>query len=297
MAKQPRIIVGQVAAITGGGRGIGRATAQALAREGVKIAIGDLDAEAAKKTAEDIGHGTIGLPLDVTDRDSFAAFLSEVEEQLGPVDIMINNAGIMQLGRFVDEDLATTKRMIDINIYGVHYGCELTLPSMLQRGRGHIVNIASSAGKAGYPGGATYCGTKHYVVGMSEALRWETRGTGVEISCVMPVVVQTELGSGLPQTRGVKHVLPEDVAHEIVSALKEARFDVYVPRSVGPLNQFSAAIPRRGREAIARAVKADKVLMDIDQGARAAYELRASHSTTAELADADAKQLEESSKS
>jgi short-subunit dehydrogenase len=128
---------------------------------------------------------------------------------------------------------------------------------------------------------------------MSEALRWETRGTGVEVSCVMPVVVQTELGSGLPQTRGVKHVLPEEVANEIVSALKEPRFDVYVPRSVGPLNQFSAAIPRRGREAIARAVKADKVLMDIDHGARAGYELRASQSTTAELEGGE-RQLEES---
>ena len=297
MAKQQRIIVGQVAAITGGGRGIGRATAKALAREGVKIAIGDLDAESAQQVADEIGSGAIGLPLDVTDRDSFAAFIAAAEEQLGPVDIMINNAGIMQLGRFVDEDLATTKRMIDINIYGVHYGCELTLPSMLQRGRGHIVNIASSAGKGGYPGGATYCGTKHYVVGMSEALRWETRGTGVEISCVMPVVVQTELGSGLPQTRAVKHVQPEDVANEIVSALKEARFDVYVPRSVGPINQVAAVLPRRGREAIVRATKADKVLMDIDQSARAAYELRASHSTTAELADAETKQLEESKKS
>jgi len=297
MAKQPRILVGQVAAITGGGRGIGRATARALAQSGVKVAIGDLDTESAEKVAQEIGGGAIGVHLDVTDRDSFAAFIAQAEEQLGPVDIIINNAGIMQLGRYVDEDFATTKRMIDINIYGVHYGCELTLPQMLQRGRGHIVNIASSAGKAGYPGGATYCGTKHYVVGMSEALRWETRGTGVEVSCVMPVVVQTELGSGLPQTRGVKHVLPEDVANEIMSALKQPRFDVYVPRSVGPLNQFSAAIPRRGREAIARAVKADKVLMDIDQDARAAYELRASHSTTAELTDAQKKQLEQSSKS
>jgi NADP-dependent 3-hydroxy acid dehydrogenase YdfG len=297
MAKQPRILVGQVAAITGGGRGIGRATARALAREGVKVAIGDLDAASAEEAAAQIGSGAIGLPLDVTDRDSFAAFIAEAEDQLGPVDIIINNAGIMQLGRFIDEDLATTRRMIDINIYGVHYGCELTLPSMLQRGRGHIVNIASSAGKGGYPGGATYCGTKHYVVGMSEALRWETRGTGVEVSCVMPVVVQTELGSGLPQTRAVKHIQPEDVADEIVSALKTPRFDVYVPRSVGAINQVAAVLPRRGREAIVRATKADKVLMDIDQSARAAYELRASHSTTAELEDAESKQLEQGSRS
>ncbi len=296
MAKQPRILVGQVAAITGAGRGIGRATARALVREGMKVAIGDLDLAAAEEAAAELGPNAIAVGLDVTDLESFEHFIAVTEEQLGPVDIIINNAGIMQLGLYVDEPLATTKRMIDINIYGVHYGCMLALPQMLKRGRGHIVNIASSAGKAGYPGGATYCGTKHYVVGMSEALRWETRGTGVEVSCVMPVVVQTELGSGLPQTRGVKHVLPEDVANEIVSALKVPRFDVYVPRSVGPLNQFSAAIPRRGREAIARAVKADKVLMDIDPKARADYELRASHSTTAELEDASKKELEDTTK-
>jgi NADP-dependent 3-hydroxy acid dehydrogenase YdfG len=297
MAKQQRIIVGQVAAITGAGRGIGQATARALVREGVKVAIGDLDYEAAQATAAELGAAAIAVRLDVTDPESFADFISETEEKLGPVDIIINNAGIMPLGPFIDEDLATTKRMIDINIYGVHYGCKLTMPKMLQRGRGHIVNIASSAGKSGLPGGATYCGTKHYVVGMSEALRWETRGTGVEVSCVMPVVVQTELGSGLQQTRAVKHVLPEDVANEIVSALKHPRFDVYVPRSVGPLNQFAAAMPRRGREAIARAVKADKVLADIDLTARKDYELRAAHSTTADLEAAGDKQLEDSSTS
>jgi NADP-dependent 3-hydroxy acid dehydrogenase YdfG len=298
MAKQQRIIVGQVAAITGGGRGIGQATARALVREGVKVAIGDIDYEAAQAAAEELGSAAIAVRVDVTDPESFADFISTTEEQLGPVDIMINNAGIMQLGAFLDEDLATTKRMIDINIYGVHYGCKLTLPKMLQRGRGHLVNIASSAGKGGYPGGASYCGTKHYVVGMSEALRWETRGTGVEVSCVMPVVVQTELGSGLPETRGVKHVLPEDVANEIVSALKQPRFDVFVPRSAGTINQVAGVLPRRGREAIVRAVKADKVLMDIDLTARQNYELRAaSKSTTAEMESGSDKQLEDASKS
>ena len=292
MAKEQRIIVGQVAAITGAGRGIGLATARALVREGVRVAIGDLDLEAAQKAAQELGSGAVALPLDVTDPDSFQAFIAAAEEQLGPIDIMVNNAGIMQLGMFIDEPLSTTRRMIDINIYGVHYGCMLTLPKMLGRGRGHIVNIASSAGKGGYPGGATYCGTKHYVVGMSEALRWETRGSGVEISCVMPVVVQTELGSGLQQTRGVKHISPEDVAAEIVSALKSPRFDVYVPRITGPLNQVSAALPRRGREAIARAVKADKVLSRVDEKARAAYELRASRSTGTELAEARMRELE-----
>lgn len=295
MAKQPRILVGQVAAITGGARGIGRATAHALAREGVKVAIGDLDLDVAKATAQEVGAGAIALPLNVTDQGSFAAFLDGVEEQLGPLDVLINNAGIMQLGPFLSEDPKTTRRMIDINIYGVHYGAMLALERFVPRGRGHLVNIASAAGKAGYPHGVTYCGTKHYVVGMSESLRGELRGTGVEVSCVMPVVVHTELGSGLPTTRGVKQVEPEDVANEIVAALKEPRFDVFVPRSVAAINTVMQVVPRRGREALGRALKADKVLSGADPSIRATYELRAQQSGPGLEPGEQAKELEESS--
>src|SRR5690606_409726 len=136
------------------------ATAEACLREGMKVAIGDLDIETARKTAEELGRGTIALELNVTERASVKAFIDQVEEQLGPVDVLINNAGIMQVGRNLwDEDDATTQRMIDINILGVVYGVKEIVPRMLQRGRGHIVNIASSAGKGGFPGGATYCGT------------------------------------------------------------------------------------------------------------------------------------------
>lgn len=294
MAKQPRIIVGQVAAITGGARGIGKETARALIREGVRVAIGDLDLTTAQETAEELGGGTIALELNVTDYGSFQRFVEQVEDQLGPIDILINNAGIMQLGAFLDEDERTTRRMIDINIYGVHYGSQLALERFVPRGRGHLVNVASMVGKAGYAGGVTYSGTKHYVVGMSEALRHELRGTGVEVSVVMPVAVHTELGVGLGQARGVKQVEPEDVAAEIVSALKAARFDVFVPRSVGPLTQFSSALPRRAREGMARAMKADKVLSGADFNARKDYELRASRSQ-GELAPADgSKALNES---
>ena len=230
MAKQPRILVGQVALVTGGARGIGKATARALVREGVKVAIGDLDHEAAQATAQELGGGTVALPLNVTDRASFDRFVADAEAALGPVDVLVNNAGIMQLGPFVEEDDATTQRMVDINVHGVLHGMKAVLPGFVERGRGHLVNVASTAGKGGYAGGATYCGTKHFVVGVSEAVRAEVRGTGVEVSCVMPVVVQTELAAGLPQTRGVKQVTPEDVADEIVSALKVPRFDVFVPR-------------------------------------------------------------------
>lgn len=293
MAKQHRILTGQVAAITGAARGIGRATAQAFLAQGMKVAIGDLDHATAQQTAQELGHGTIALPLNVTERESVRAFVEGVEAQLGPIDVYVNNAGIMQVGHPVwEEDDATTQRMIDINVNGVMWGVKEVVPRMLARGRGHVVNIASSAGKGGFPGGATYCGTKHYVVGLSEALRAELRGSGVEVSCVMPVVVDTELAAGLQQTRGVKQVQPQDVADEIVGALQELRFDVFVPRSVGAISKVMTVLPRGGREALTRAMKADQVLAQVDAGQRAAYELRASRSDPGlEAGDGPAKQL------
>jgi NADP-dependent 3-hydroxy acid dehydrogenase YdfG len=274
MAKVPRSLAGKVVAITGGGRGIGRATAAALINQGARVAIGDIEVDLAERTAAELGAGTIGLPLDVTDRASFDAFLTEVEERLGTIDVLINNAGIMPIGPFVEETDATAKRMIDINLHGVIFGSKLALERFLPRNRGHLVNVASSAGKSGFPGGATYCATKHAVVGLSEALRAETYGTEIEVSCVMPVVVKTELGSGLPEARGFPPVEPEDVAALIVEALQFPRFDVYVPKAVGRLFRLQGLFPRRVNESVARWLKADQVLAAPDHVSRAAYEAR-----------------------
>src|SRR5579859_2478254 len=233
MAKQPRILAGENAAITGGARGIGRATAKALLDKGMKVALGDLDADAARATAAELGPRCVGLPLDVTDRDSFAAFLDAAEEQIGPLDVLVNNAGIMQVGRFIDEDDLTARRMIDINLHGVILGMKLALDRMLPRDHGNIVNISSQAGKFGTPGGATYAATKHAVVGLTEAVRGELRlmHSHVALSYVMPSVVNTELGSGLGQVRGVANLEPSEVADAIVDALQHGVVDVWVPKS------------------------------------------------------------------
>lgn len=292
MAKSPpRILAGQVAAITGGARGIGHETARHLLRQGMKVAIGDLDAAATRATAEALGPNARGYGLDVTDRPSFTAFVDAAEADLGPLDVLINNAGIMQLGPFLDEDDVVAERQIDINVHGVLYGMKIALPRFVARNRGHLVNIASSAGKGGFPGGATYCGTKHFVVGVSEAVRAELRETPVEISCVMPGVVNTELAAGLQEARGVKNVEPADVAAAIVEALQVPRFDVFVPKSIGPITQVIGVLPRAGRERISRALKADRVLATADPAARRAYELRAAQSEPSLVAAEEAKQL------
>jgi NADP-dependent 3-hydroxy acid dehydrogenase YdfG len=285
--RQPASLTGKVVAITGGARGIGRATAAALVREGVKVAIGDVDAELAERTAAELGGGAIALPLDVTDRGSFERFLDETEARLGPLDVLVNNAGIMQLGRFAEESDAVAARQIDINLHGVIHGSKLALARFLPRRTGHLVNIASTAGKSGVPGGATYSATKHAVVGLTEAIRGEVRGSGVETSVVMPVPVNTELAAGLVRGRGLTATVePEDVADAIVAALERPRHDVFVPKAIGVPIRFGALLPRRVAEAFARSAKTDRILADADADARAVYEQRAATSTSPSRAGA-----------
>jgi NAD(P)-dependent dehydrogenase (short-subunit alcohol dehydrogenase family) len=274
MAKAPRSLAGKVVVITGGGRGIGRATAAALIAQGARVAIGDIDAPLAERTAAELGSGTVGLALDVTDRAGFDAFLTEVEQRLGPLDVVINNAGIMPIGPFVDESDATAQRLVDINLHGVIHGSKLALERFMPRGRGHLVNIASVAGKGGFPGGATYCATKHAVVGLSEAIRAEMRKTDIEVSIVMPVVVNTELGSGLQRSRGVKVVEPDDVANAIVEALQTGRVDVYVPKEMKVLFRLMNVVPRGMADFVTKVLKGDQVLVNPDHLLRAAYESR-----------------------
>jgi NAD(P)-dependent dehydrogenase (short-subunit alcohol dehydrogenase family) len=279
MAKAPRSLTGTVVAITGGARGIGRATAHALIAQGARVAIGDIDQALAGQTAEELGHGTIGLPLDVTDRASFDGFLTEVESQVGPLEVLINNAGIMPVGPFLAETDATAARMIDINLTGVIFGSKLALERFLPRNRGHLVNLASVAGKGGFPGGATYCATKHAVVGLSEAIRAEYRSTDIDVSIVMPVGVNTELYSGLSPARGIKTAEPEDVAEAIVEALQTGRVDVYVPKSLKGVFRIMNVVPRSVADFFSKMLKADQILINPDHLARGAYEQRTGDSS------------------
>ncbi len=274
MAKALRSLNGQVVAITGGARGIGRATAAALIAQGARVAIGDVDVPLVQRTADELGSGTIGLPLDVTDRESFTAFLDETERQLGPLDVLVNNAGIMPVGPFVAETDESARRLVDINVHGVILGSKLAIERFTPRRRGHIVQLASIAGKGGYPGGVTYCATKHAVVGLTEALRSELRGSGIEMHQVLPIGVNTELYSGVSQARGFTTPEPEDVANTIVELLRTGRFELYEPRAVGVLTRLQNLMPRRLSEAIVRWTKGDQVLLAADPVARAAYEAR-----------------------
>jgi short-subunit dehydrogenase len=186
----------------------------------------------------------------------------------------------MQIGRFIDEDDLTARRMVDINIHGVILGTKLALARMIPRDRGHIVNISSQAGKFGSPGGATYSATKHAVVGLTEAVRGELHlmGAHIDVSYVMPFVVNTELGAGLREARGMQNLEPSEVADAIVDALQNGVVDVWVPKSAKRTNALGVLLPRRLSEGMARAMKADRVLAEADPNRRRDYELRASRS-------------------
>ena len=282
--KQVKSVSGKVVAITGGAQGIGKATALALVRRGARVAIGDLDRELAEKTATELGGNAVSFELDVTSRRSFETFLDDAEKQLGPIDVVINNAGIMPLNSLLDETDETARLQVDINLHGVIVGTKLAMARMVPRRTGSIVNVASQAGKAGFAGGATYSATKHAVIGLSESARMELRDTGVDVSVVMPAVVNTELGSGLHEARGVKTLEPEEVAEAIVEGIETARFDVWVPKSTVAIATVMNLLPRRGREAITRLLKADDLLSTPDKGARAAYEARAAKSQSEDAA-------------
>jgi NAD(P)-dependent dehydrogenase (short-subunit alcohol dehydrogenase family) len=151
LTRPRRDISGRIVAITGGARGIGAATARALTAAGARVAIGDLDVE---QNGQHAGE-PVRLHLNVTDHSGFTAFLDQVEHTLGPVDAPINNAGIMPVVEFDQETPASIQRQLDVNLHAVIHGTQQAVRRMKPRRRGHIINIASAAGKMGFAGVAT----------------------------------------------------------------------------------------------------------------------------------------------
>lgn len=268
-------IHGKVIVITGGARGIGLATAKALHGLGAKVAIGDVDEAKLKESATDLGLDVYGK-LDVTDPESFTAFLDDVERQLGPLDVLINNAGIMPAGKVIDEPDRVTRRILDINVYGVILGSKLAAQRMVPRRAGHVINIASLAGESPTPGLATYCASKYAVVGFTDSARIEYRDTGVHFSAVLPTFTNTELVAGTSGAKLLKNAEPEDIADAIVGLIAKPARRVAVTRAAGIVVASMKFIPRSTGEFIARKLGLEHVFLeDVDTAARKAYEDRA----------------------
>jgi len=271
-------IRGKTIAITGAARGIGYATAKALLARGARVVIGDRDVALGESAVAELTKlGSVsGYPLDVTDRESFATFLDKARtDGGGRIDVLINNAGVMPIGPFLEQSETTIRSAIEVNFYGVLTGCQLVLPEMVARRSGHIINIASLAGMLAVPGQVVYAGTKFAVVGLSSGLADEFAPQGVEVSCVMPTFTNTELIAGTHPSAAQKPVQPEDIAAAVVKVLDKPTTLASVP----PFGRFVSAITPvlapKARRWLSHKMGNDTVFLNFDAKARQDYEARA----------------------
>jgi short-subunit dehydrogenase len=237
---------GTVAVVTGASAGIGEATAVAFAQRGASVVLAARRKERLEELADRIeraGGRALALRCDVTDPEQLVRLEGVVREAFGGTDVLVNNAGIPGGGAFEDLSFERIEEVVRVNLLGVAYGTRAFLPGMLARGRGHVVNVASLAGRFAGPGAAVYTATKHAVVALSESLNYETEGRGVLVTSVNPGFVSTE---GFPQEHlDPRLVLPIDrVTRAIVRVVREDIAPEYaIPRWVAPLQAFRVLTP------------------------------------------------------
>lgn len=258
---------GALVCITGGARGIGRATAEAFVRRGATVWIGDVDADEAARTADEIG--CCSAHLDVTDEESLAAFHRAAGTRQ-PVDILVNNAGIQHMGPFAEQKLTAYHREVAVNLIGVINGMHEFLPSMLARDHGHIVNVASMAAKVTTPGMSVYCATKYAVAALSRAVRAEVADSAVTITTVMPTAVHTDLTAGvtldLLPTRQ-----PGQIAEVIADSARHPVREISVPRWSSSFGLLEEALPEPLMQRLKRLATRNEPPGHFDEDSRRAY--------------------------
>ena len=233
---------GATVAVTGASRGIGRAVARRASERGARVGLIARDAGDLELVRRSLGGDAVVAPADVADRAQVDAALREVEAGLGPVDIVVANAGIGAYGPFADLDVEAVERLVQVNVLGTVYPIKAVLPGMIERRRGHIAIVASVAGRFGSPFEAAYAATKFAQVGLGEALSVELSAHDIGVSVVNPGVVDTSFfeARGHPWTREFpKLISPEQVADALIGAVERDRLETFVPR------WFAAAVAVR----------------------------------------------------
>ncbi|SDD87050.1 SDR family oxidoreductase [Rhodococcus tukisamuensis] len=265
---------GAVVLITGAGRGIGRSTAHAMAARGARVAVADLDRAAADEVVAEIGSAAGAYTLDVRTRASWDACVTAVTADLGPVDVLVGNAGVMPVAPFLEEPDEIGEATIDVNVWGLIHGMRAVTPAMITRGRGHIVNVASLAGKVAIPGLAVYNASKFAAVGLSSTARLEFAEHGVSVSTVLPSAVRTTLTSGLPLGKGLPTVDPEDIAAAVVRTVSTRRAQTPVPGYLAAVDVALALAPEPLVGLVRKVVGGNRAVDSVDARARADYDER-----------------------
>ncbi|MFJ7977123.1 3-ketoacyl-ACP reductase [Peribacillus sp. NPDC096379] len=218
-------IAGKVALITGAGRGIGRATAVAFAREGIHVGLVGRTLENLQQVAEELKQYDVKVAIasaTVADLDSITTAVESIRGELGPIDILVNNAGISKFGNFMDLTPEEWTNIIDVNVKGVYYTTRAVLPEMIERNTGDIINISSTAGQKGAPITSAYSASKAAVIGLSESLMLEVRKKNIRVTTLTPSTVATDMAVELNLTDGnpEKVMQAEDLADLMVAQLK-----------------------------------------------------------------------------
>jgi short-subunit dehydrogenase len=248
---------GSACVVTGASAGIGEATAWSLARAGARVVLAARRVDRLDHLATEIarrGGQAVPVRCDVTSLDDLEALRDRTVEAFGRCDVLVNNAGIPGGGPFAEVTLDQVERVIETNLLSVVRGTHVFLPGMLNQGSGHIVNVASLAGRFAVPGSAVYSATKHAVVAFSEALHWEVEGSGVLVTSINPGLVRTE---GFPQKGSRRGVMePMEVGGLIVDVVRQGIApEVSIPRWLSSLQAFRVLAPplyRLGMRRMAR---------------------------------------------
>lgn len=218
-------IAGKIALVTGAGKGIGRAVALALAQEGAHVALlarTETDLQAVAEEIRRQGGKAALAAADVADRAAVEAAVQQLTAELGPIDILINNAGIGTFAKFLDMDPTEWEHIIQVNLLGTYYVTRAVLPGMMERQLGDIINISSTAGQRGAASTSAYSASKFGVLGLTESLMQEVRKHNIRVSALTPSTIATPLALDNKLTDGNpdKVAQPEDLAELIVAQLK-----------------------------------------------------------------------------
>jgi len=250
--------------ITGAGHGIGKIMAERIAALGAaKLIILDINKEALDKTAEELramGPEVYAKICDISDREAVYKCAEEVHKQAGPVDVLINNAGVVITGEILDLPDDMHKKHIDVNLLGTLWMLKAFVPDMVKRDEGHVVNIASSAGLLAVPGMGIYCATKFAIKGLNDALRCEllNRKSRVKVTVICPYAIDTGMFAGFKTPFFMPALKPEKMAQAVVDGILKDRKIVAKPITVFALPILNALLPPGIMDAVIKILGYDK---------------------------------------
>lgn len=237
---------GSVVVVTGASRGIGAAVARQAAAKGARLGLLARNDAELQELAAGLPTEALVVPVDVTNKAELVKALRRVRDELGPIDVLVNNAGIGAYGPFADGGADQLDQLWPINVAAVAHGMAEVLPEMQERGTGVIVNMTSIAGRIGAPGEAAYCASKFAVIGLSETIRAEVADSGVKICLINPGPVATAFGEarGHPYDRSFpKAVSAEHVAKRTIRSIERGTPEIFIPRWLRPSLIFKNLVP------------------------------------------------------